>query len=212
MLNNYKSMGENIVKIDEKWMEKIDESVCPSYKLFTSESYYKSLWECAEHGIAIIDKNFRIIESNPYFAELLGISSTDLFDEDIRNYISIRSFTADTNMMLGLIRGREFSHSANGKLQKTKNKKDTDSLVQIIVTRVPASLINDFQHFIIQIYPLNKSPYQEGGSFNQHWTDVLKYLLTQEWFIKYTVIAIVVLTILLTLSGNLIPLIDKIYH
>lgn len=203
-------MHDSIITIDGEWLDKIESTECPSYKLFTSESYYKSMWECTEHGIIIVDRHFCIIEANPYFAEMIGISSTDLQQSDIRSYLTIRSFNTDTNIMIGLIKGREFSHSTHGKIQKVKHPSNSCSQVQIIITRVPASLINEFQHFVIQVYQLDKASAILGNPYlnSQTWADLIKALLSQEWFVKYCLIGLIVLIILLILSGNLLPVIE----
>lgn len=115
--------------------------------------------------------------------------------------------------MNALIRGGQYSYINEENLVGYHGRDAELIPVRIIVTRVPSTLTEDFQHFIVQIYKIERAAHINGQPFvnqvEQSYANIFKNLLTQPWFIKTALWFLAILVIMLTLSGNLMPVIEK---
>lgn len=205
----------DIVVADPTWIDRSKASPCASSRMFTSESYHRSFWELLEHGVVLVDENKHIIEVNPYFVELIGISAADLIGTDISTIIGDRFWRADNVNLNAIIRGTQSSYFSDEEL-KYKQRQNDLIPVRVIVTRVPANMLEGFQHFIVQVYKIEKAVQIDGQPFinqvNQSYSNIIKTLLTQPWFIKAALWFLAILIVMLTLSGNLMPVIEKFFN
>lgn len=204
------------VRADEQWMEDAQVSPVSSVRMFTSESYHRSFWDLSEHGIVLLDRDKNIIEANPYFVQLVGISAADLEGMNISEIIGIRYQRADNANLNALMKGSYYSYITDEEIYHIQHRNQrTNNLisVRVIVTRVPSTLTDDFQHFVVQVYKIEKAAHLYGQPFvnqvNQSYGNIFKTLLTQPWFVKTALWIVFILIIALTLSGNLMPIIEK---
>lgn len=207
-------MCSDLVRPDEKWIEDTKDSEYSSVRMFTSESYHRSFWSLLEHGVVLLDEQYKIIEVNPYFVELVGVQAINLIGTDIRNYISPEFVHKDTVVMDSLMAGLDSSYCHDESIIK-QDRRHTVIPVRIIVTRVPSHLLEDFQHFIVQVYKKNTATHigeqQYIRKIDQSWSDIIKGLFLQPWFAKFFIWFIFIIIVLVTLSGDLLPLIDRIF-
>ena len=203
------------VRADKEWMNNTESSQTSSVRMFTSESYHRSFWDLAEHGVAIIDSEKNIIEANPYFVQLVGISAADLEGRNISEIIGPRYWRSDNVNLNALIRGTYYSYFTEEEITHIEGRENVLIPVRVIVTRVPSTLTENFQHFVVQIYKIEKAVQINGQPFvnqtNQSYGNIMKNLLAQPWFVKTALWIIVILAILVTLSGNLMPIIEKFF-
>lgn len=201
------------VQIDPKWIENTKESPVSSVRMFTSESYHRSFWDLAEHGIVLLNANKEIIEANPYFVQLVGLSAADLEGRNIAEIVNTRFWRTDNVNLNALIKGSYYSYTNEEEIIHIGIKSNELVPVRIIVTRVPSTLTDDFQHFVVQVYKIDKAVQVNGQPFvnqvNQSYSNILKNLLLQPWFVQTALWILFVLIIMLTLSGNLMPIIEK---
>lgn len=201
------------VRADDEWMKKAEISPASSVRIFTSESYYRSLWELAEHGIVLVDDEKNIIEANPYFIQLTGHTAADLEGMNISEIIDTRYWRSDNINLNALMKGAYFSYSNEEEIIHVEGRHNDLVPVRVIVTRVPSTLTRDFQHFLVQVYKIEKAVQIDGQPFvnqiNQSYGNILKNLLMQPWFVKTGLWILFILIIALTLSGNLMPIIEK---
>lgn len=208
-------MCSPLVIPDKQWIKDSADFAYSSARMFTSQSYHRSFWSLLEHGVVLIDKEYHIIEANPYFVSLLGISGAELIGRDIREFISDEFVRTDTVVMNSLIEGLDSSYIHDEEIICQENRRRVPVPVRIIITRVPSQLLEDFQHFIVQVYKIEKTAHigtqQYIKKLDQSWGDVFKALFLQPWFVKnFWWIAILVMFILI-LSGNLLPIVDKLF-
>ena len=208
-------MCSPLVIPDKQWIKDSADFVYSSARMFTSQSYHRSFWSLLEHGVVLIDKEYHIIEANPYFVSLLGISGAELIGRDIREFISDEFVRTDTVVMNSLIEGLDSSYIHDEEIICQQNRRRVPVPVRIIITRVPSQLLEDFQHFIVQVYKIEKTAHigtqQYIKKLDQSWGDIFKALFLQPWFVKnFWWIAILVMFILI-LSGNLLPIVDKLF-
>lgn len=208
-------MCSPLVIPDKQWIKDSADFAYSSARMFTSQSYHRSFWSLLEHGVVLIDKEYHIIEANPYFVSLLGISGAELIGRDIREFISDEFVRTDTVVMNSLIEGLDSSYIHDEEIIRQENRRRVPIPVRIIITRVPSQLLEDFQHFIVQVYKIEKTAHigtqQYIKKLDQSWGDVFKALFLQPWFVKnFWWIAILVMFILI-LSGNLLPIVDKLF-
>ena len=208
-------MCSPLVIPDKQWIKDSADFAYSSARMFTSQSYHRSFWSLLEHGVVLIDKEYHIIEANPYFVSLLGISGAELIGRDIREFISDEFVRTDTVVMNSLIEGLDSSYIHDEEIIRQENRRRVPVPVRIIITRVPSQLLEDFQHFIVQVYKIEKTAHigtqQYIKKLDQSWGDVFKALFLQPWFVKnFWWIAILVMFILI-LSGNLLPIVDKLF-
>lgn len=209
-------MSNSVVRSDKEWLEVSENAEVPATRMFTSESYYRSFWDLAEHGVVLVDNNKQIIYANPYFVHMIGITSAELIGMHISEIIDTRYWNVDNVNMNTLIRGGQYSYSNEEHIVRHANKNNELIQVRVIVTRVPSTLTADFQHFIVQVYKIERAVQVNGQPFvnqnEQSYTNIFKNLLMQPWFIKTTLWFLAILVVMLTLSGNLMPVIEKLLN
>lgn len=197
------------VRVDEEWLEHIKEENTPySHKMFTDPSYHLSFWQKANHGIVLIDEEGSIITANPYFCDLVDKSISELRHESFYKLIDARYFKKDILNINEVINSAAYSYQSDTQL--TKQTKLVP--VRILATRVPSTLSHPFRHIIIHIYRLRdvhivKNPeYEKTKNYIFGW----KELLLQPWFIKSAFVFLTILAVLLSLSGHLVPILEKL--
>ena len=209
-------MSNSVVRSDKEWLEVSENAEVPATRMFTSESYYRSFWDLAEHGVVLVDNNKQIIYANPYFVHMIGITSAELIGMHISDIIDTRYWNVDNVNMNTLIRGGQYSYSNEEHIVRHANKNNELIQVRVIVTRVPSTLTADFQHFIVQVYKIERAVQVNGQPFvnqnEQSYTNIFKNLLMQPWFIKTALWFLAILVVMLTLSGNLMPVIEKLLN
>lgn len=206
-------MSNSAVRLDKEWLEISENAEMPATRMFTSESYYRSFWDLAEHGVILVDNNKQIIYANPYFVQMIGVTAAELIGMHISEIIDTSYWNVDNVNMNALIRGGQYSYSNEEHIIHHTGRNNELIQVRVIVTRVPSTLTEDFQHFIVQVYKIERAVQINGQPFvnqnEQSFTNILKNLLMQPWFVKTALWIIFILIIALTLSGNLIPIIEK---
>jgi PAS domain S-box-containing protein len=209
-------MSNSVVRSDKEWLKISENAEVPATRMFTSESYYRSFWDLAEHGVVLVDNNKQIIYANPYFVHLIGITGAELIGMHISEIIDTRYWNVDNVNMNTLIRGGQYSYSNEEHIVRHAGRNNELIQVRVIVTRVPSTLTEDFQHFIVQIYKIERAVQVNGQPFvnqnEQSYTNIFKNLLMQPWFIKTALWFLAILVIMLTLSGNLMPVIEKLLN
>ena len=88
-------MQNMAVRADQDWLDSTEGSPVSSVRMFTSESYHRGFWDLAEHGIVLLDVNKNIIEANPYFVQLVGMSAADLEGKNISEIVTTRHWRTD---------------------------------------------------------------------------------------------------------------------
>ena len=206
----------SVVRSDKEWLEVSENAEVPATRMFTSESYYRSFWDLAEHGVVLVDNNKQIIYANPYFVHMIGVTSAELIGMHISEIVDTRYWNVDNVNMNTLIRGGQYSYSNEEHIVRHAGRNNELIQVRVIVTRVPSTLTADFQHFIVQIYKIERAVQVNGQPFvnqnEQSYTNIFKNLLMQPWFIKTALWFLAILVIMLTLSGNLMPVIEKLLN
>lgn len=209
-------MSNSVVRSDKEWLEISENAEVPATRMFTSESYYRSFWDLAEHGVVLVGNNKQIIYANPYFVHMIGITGAELIGTHISEIIDTRYWNVDNVNMNALIRGGQYSYSNEEHIVRHANKNNELIQVRVIVTRVPSTLTADFQHFIVQVYKIERAVQVNGQPFvnqnEQSYTNIFKNLLMQPWFIKTALWFLAILVVMLTLSGNLMPVIEKLLN
>jgi PAS domain S-box-containing protein len=209
-------MSNSVVRSDKEWLKISENAEVPATRMFTSESYYRSFWDLAEHGVVLVDNNKQIIYANPYFVHMIGITGAELIGMHISEIIDTRYWNVDNVNMNTLIRGGQYSYSNEEHIVRHAGRNNELIQVRVIVTRVPSTLTEDFQHFIVQIYKIERAVQVNGQPFvnqnEQSYTNIFKNLLMQPWFIKTALWFLAILVIMLTLSGNLMPVIEKLLN
>lgn len=209
-------MSNSVVRSDKEWLEVSENAEVPATRMFTSESYYRSFWDLAEHGVVLVDNNKQIIYANPYFVHMIGVTAAELIGMHISEIIDTRYWNVDNVNMNALIRGGQYSYSNEEHIVRHVGRNNELIQVRVIVTRVPSTLTADFQHFIVQVYKIERAVQVNGQPFvnqnEQSYTNIFKNLLMQPWFIKTALWFLAILVIMLTLSGNLMPVIEKLLN
>lgn len=209
-------MFNQAVRADEEWLDAAATSANSSSRMFTSESYYRGFWELAEHGIVIMDRNKNIIEANPAFVQMVGVSAAELEGRNVADFINPRNWNGDCANMNALIKGRCYSYTTEENINHFENNRVDLLPVRVIVTRVPSTLTDEFQHFVAQIYKIERAIQIDGQPFinynSQTYGNIFKNLLSEQWFVKTALWFLCILVIMLTLSGNLMPIIEKLMH
>lgn len=209
-------MSNMSVRVDEEWLDKARDSVVSAARMFTSESYYRSFWDLAEHGVVLLDKNKNIIEANPYFVQMLGLSLASIQGKHISEIVSTQYWRTDNINLNTLIKGISYSYCNDEEIMGMEGRGNTIIPVRVIVTRVPSTLTEEFQHFIVQIYKIEKAAHIDGQPFvnkyEQSYGNIFKSLLMQPWFVQTALWIIFILIVVLSISGNLMPIIEKFFH
>jgi PAS domain S-box-containing protein len=209
-------MSNSVVRSDKEWLKISENAEVPATRMFTSESYYRSFWDLAEHGVVLVDNNKQIIYANPYFVHMIGITGAELIGMHISEIVDTRYWNVDNVNMNTLIRGGQYSYSNEEHVVRHAGRNNELIQVRVIVTRVPSTLTADFQHFIVQVYKIERAVQVNGQPFvnqnEQSYTNIFKNLLMQPWFIKTALWFLAILVVMLTLSGNLMPVIEKLLN
>lgn len=199
----------NVVKADDQWLKHIKEEDAPfSHKMFTDSSYHMTFWEKANHGIILIDEEGDIISANPYFCDMVGKTISELRHQSFYKLIDSRYFKKDILNIEEVINSAVYSYQSDTQLIKHKNLVP----VRVLATRVPATLSHPFRHIIIHLYRLRdvqiiKNPdYEKTKNYIYGW----KELFLQPWFVKCAFIFLSLLAILVSLSGHLVPILEKL--
>lgn len=83
-----RSMQSDVVKVDNNWLKHINTpDAATSHRMFTSESYYRSLWDSSQHAILIVDAKGDIIEANRYCLELMETTGADVESANLKDLI-----------------------------------------------------------------------------------------------------------------------------
>lgn len=206
-----KEIEELIVKSD-KWIEHIAEKGTPlSHKMFAAESYFKAFWQNAEHAMLLLDENFKIVDVNPAFCELVQITAAEATTKSFRELVPDYRFRTDYVNIKSIIHGDQYSFSGDNDIKEEFSNKKLIP-VRIVATRVPANLHHNFKHIIMHIYEL--SPYNEQylrqpkPDHKETWGDVFRCCLK-----KHFVAALITLSTILILAacaGGLNPLLQKL--
>lgn len=199
----------DVVHPDEEWLEHIKEDDAPfSHKMFTDGSYHSSFWQNANHGIILIDEEGEIITANPYFCDLVGKSISELRHQSFYKLIDGRYFKKDILNINEVINSAAYSYQSDTQLVK----KEDLVPVRVLATRVPATLSHPFRHIIIHLYKLRdrhivRNPeYEKTKNYVYGW----KELFLQPWFVKCAFVFLTILVILISLSGHLVPILEKL--
>lgn len=204
--------------LDDKWIQHtLQESTPISHRAFTNHSYYESFWERAEHGIIIVDRNGTIMDANPCFYKMIETSKAEIIRKNIQDIVSKNSAITDIDNIRSVANGELYSVSIHN-FFKYKNEKNSYISARLIITRIPSELCDDFEHIIIHIYP-----YEEETQLIQNtntdsiqtqksksWTEVFKSLFLQKWFVVILSLIISLIILLVAISGNLMPLLEKL--
>lgn len=201
-------MKTGFVCPSDEWLQHIYQEGTPeSHKMFTEQSYYDSFWRTAEHGVVLCDEEGTIISCNPYFLDMVDSQLDDAKGKSIYNLISERFLKQDYTNIKAIINSSIYSYSNDNEL---KNKSGNDLIpVRIVATRVPSSLHYPFKHLIIHFYEMKKN---ETFEFNPSKTEEMtwKKIVMQPWFIKCSFAIIALIVVLISISGQLFPILQKI--
>lgn len=208
--------------LDDKWIQHTLQSSTPiSHRAFTNHSYYESFWERAEHGIIIVDENGTIMDANPCFYKMIETSKAEIIRKNIKDIVSKNSAITDIDNIRSVANGELYSVSIHN-FFKYKNEKNSYISARLIITRIPSELCDDFEHIIIHIYPYEEETelIQNANTTNENdknltqqsksWTEVFKSLFLQKWFIVILSLIITLIILLVAISGNLMPLLEKL--
>ena len=199
----------DLVKPDEEWLSHINDENTPFlHKMFTDASYHSSFWEKANHGIILIDEAGNIITANPYFCNIIGKSIGELRNQSFYRLIDEKYFKRDIVNINEIIDSAAYSYQSDTQVVNHQNLIP----VQILATRVPATLSHPFRHIIIHLYKLGsthivRNPnYEKTKNYIYGW----KELFMQPWFVKCAFVFLTILIILISLSGHLVPILEKL--
>lgn len=201
-----------VVQIDEEWLGHIANPTSPyPLKMFTEQSYYYSFWQNAEHSIVLIDESGRIVSANPRFLTLVDKTLAELNEKSFYDLIDKRFFKRDFINIEAIINSKVYSYNAKSQLKTSKGDKGLVP-VKVVATRVPATLHHPFRHIIVQLYEMPDSVIVRNKEVValEHEADGWKSILRQPWFLKSAFWLIALFAILISLSGNLLPLLEKL--
>lgn len=199
------------VEGSEEWIKHIKTSgSTDAQRMFSSESYYMSLWENAPHGMALISEEGDVIDANNAFCELLGIEYDQALGLNLSDFVADGAFREDRRMIETMVRGAMYSGMTEERWNYRLNPNGPFIPVRLIATRIPATLSRPFRHIIIQIYDLRNLRYNINGADygNKSWMEILKNI-TVNHFGKILII-LGLLFMFLALNGKLGDTIDKI--
>ena len=203
-------MKKGFVCPSDEWLQHIYQEGTPeSHKMFTEQSYHDSFWRTAEHGIVLCDTEGNIIACNPYFLDLVESQLDDVLDKSIYNLISERFLKQDYTNIKAIINSRIYSYSNDNELINH----DGNELipVRIVATRVPSSLHYPFKHLIIHFYEMKKTGAFEITTLHNRVDEMTwKKLVMQPWFIKCSFAIIALIVVLISISGQLFPILQKL--
>ena len=200
------------VEGSEEWIKHIKSSgSTDAQRMFSSESYFMSLWENAPHGMALVSEDATIIDANQAFSELLGIDYDQVLGLSLKDFVADGAFREDRRMIETMVRGAMYSGMTEERWNYRLNPNGPFIPVRLIATRIPATLSRPFRHIIIQIYDLRNQKYNpEGTDFsNKSWSEIIKMLFVKH-FGKIVIFFSMLITFL-ALGGKLGDTIDKFF-
>lgn len=200
------------VEGSEEWIKHIKSSgSTDAQRMFSSESYFMSLWENAPHGMALVSEEAVVIDANQSFCELLGIDYDQALGLNLSEFVADGAFREDRRMIETMVKGAMYSGMTEERWNYRLNPNGPFIPVRLIATRIPATLSRPFRHIIIQIYDLRNHKYNHEGSDygNKSWSEIIKYLFVKH-FGKIVLIFGLLVT-LLALNGKLGETIDKFF-
>lgn len=201
---------KKLVRADDEWLDHIKKDDTPnSHKMFTEQSYHFSFWQNAEHSIILIDEDGNIISCNPRFLTLTGNTLAALKGCNFYDMIDRRYFRSDQTNLEAIIDSNIYSHV--GRTQIVANRKDKHLIpVKMVATRVPSTLNHPFRHLVIHLYEMPDAVIVRNKEVQDMQPYELKRLLMQPWLIKSAMWLIGLLAILISLSGQLQPILHKL--
>ena len=199
------------VEGSEEWIKHIKTAgSTDAQRMFSSESYYLSLWENAPHAMALVSEEAVVIDANQAFCELLGIEYDQALNLNLSEFVADGAFREDRRMIETMVRGAMYSGMTEERWNYRLNPNGPFIPVRLIATRIPATLSRPFRHIIIQIYDLRNHKYNHEGTdySNKTWGEIIKHLFVKH-FGKIILIFGLLMT-LLALNGKLSDTIDKL--
>lgn len=178
--------------------------------MFAAESYYNAFWEHSEHAIIILDEDCNIIEVNPAFCELIGVTTAEATSKNFKDLIPSYHYHTDYVNIKSIIKGDVYSTQTDNELNhEFMNKRKIP--VRIVATRVPSSLQHPFRHIIMHIYELEafsepKPILMQTASFKQ---TIQKAVYDNFSKVLFALIAIMMM---IALQGHLGELLSKMFQ
>lgn len=206
-MNEFKRKVEG----SEEWFNHIKtEDSTDAQRMFSSESYFKSLWENAPHGMALVSEDATIIDANHSFCELLGIDYDQALGLCLKDFVADGSFREDRRMIETMVKGAMYSGMTEERWNYRLNPNGPYIPVRLIATRIPSTLSKPFRHIVIQIYDLRTQKYTTDGSefSDKGWMEIIKYLFVKHFGKIFA--AFLVLMTCMALNGRLGDAVDKI--
>ena len=80
-------MSNRAIRPDKNWIEISENAEIPATRMFTSESYYRSFWDLAEHGVVLVDNNKQIIYANPFIGMIYERTKFEKRGHQYENFI-----------------------------------------------------------------------------------------------------------------------------
>lgn len=205
-------IDNEVVYPDEEWLAHIHNVNTPySHKMFTDQAYHFSFWQNAEHSIILINEEGQIISANPRFCNLVDTTLAEIKDKSFYELIDSRFFKRDLVNIEAIIDSKVYSYINRSQI-KTNKKKRSLIPVKVVATRVPATLNHPFRHIIVHLYEMPDATIVRNREVVdlQNEADGWRGILRQPWFLKSAFWLIALLAILISLSGNLLPLLEKL--
>lgn len=199
------------VEGSEEWIKHIKSSgSTDAQRMFSSESYYMSLWENAPHAMALVSEDALIIDANHAFCEILGLEYDQVLGLKLSDFVADGAFREDRRMIETMVRGAMYSGMTEERWNYHCNQNGPFIPVRLIATRIPATLSRPFRHIIIQVYDLRNHKYNHEGTDygNKTWGELIKTLVMKH-FVAIIVLFLTLLTFI-ALTGKLGDTVDKI--
>lgn len=201
---------DELVRADRNWLEHILDADSPkSHRMFTEQSYHYSFWQNAEHSIVLIDEDGNIITANPRFLTLTGNTLPELQECNFFDMIDRKHFRRDQANIEAIIDSNIYSYVSKTKILGKNSKKDYIP-VKVVATRVPSTLNHPFRHIVIHLYEMPDKRVVKNSEVTDMEPFEWKRLFTQVWFVKMCFWLVGLLAILISLSGHLHPILEKI--
>lgn len=199
-----------IVKVDNSWLEHISREDSPkSHRMFTDQSYHFSFWQNAEHSIILIDEDGNIITANPRFLTLTGNTLAELQECNFFDMIDRKNFRRDQANIEAIIDSNIYSYVSKTKILSKSSKKDYIP-VKVVATRVPSTLNHPFRHIIVHLYEMPDKRVVKNSEVTDMEPFEWKRLFSQVWFVKMCFWLVGLLAVLVSLSGHLQPILEKL--
>ena len=200
-------MGELNNHIDgyQEWINHLQgDDSSTAQRMFSSESYYKTFWEYSLNGVIIIDECGTIIEANPAFCDLLGLTFNEVHGENIKRFVADGEFREDMRIIDTLVVGKAID-VVKEEYVKFKFKDGGPFVpVRLKAVRIPTTINGKFRHILVQFYDQRKA-YKGGDDGDLDMSKPWSYLIKVILFKHFGKVASVLLFLLfmVALSGNL---------